>query len=256
MTDYPPNKRGFLLKGAIVELKEGGLIGFTPSFHVFQYNPQVLNTTLGLSAYGDTLNARQAGARQKAEEAVYYFGGQAMAAQPDDPTLSFSLDIVIDAIDDLNESHPIGITVGIADRLAGLELLAYPNDTLVEQALSAVGDAIGDALGFRSTVDVPLQSIQLFVFGPGKVLPIRLTAMSIEEQAFHPNLLYPIRAKVSLAMQVLRPSDLRMYPETSLVRQIANGCYIFTREQKSALSTLGGAYRAVEGVIDIVGDIF
>ncbi|WP_425097914.1 hypothetical protein [Tropicibacter sp. S64] len=255
MTDYPPNKRGFLLKGAIVELKEGGLIGFTPSFHIFQYNPQVLNTTVGLN-YGTPMKAAGVAKAQQEDKPVYYFGGQAMAAQPDDPQLSFTMDIVLDAIDDLDEGHPIGITVGIADRLAGLELMAYPSNTLFENALAAVGDAIGDALGFRSTVDVPLQSIQIFVFGPGKLLPVRLTAMTIEEQAFHPNLLYPIRAKVSLGMQVLRPSDLKMYPETSLVRQIATGCYIFTREQKSVLSTVGGLYRGAEAVMDIVGDLF
>lgn len=261
MPDYPPNKRGFLMKGAIIELKEGGLLPVFPSFNIFQYNPEILNTSINVAAAGrpkDDVPEDDTGATPEPPTASA--NGASLASQPYDPRLNISLSIVIDAIDDLDEGNKLGTATGIADRLASLELLTYANPTLLDGLLDAVGDAIGGALGFRATEDAPHVSVQLFWFGPGKLVPVRITSMSIQEKGFHSISLYPTRAEVSLGLRVLRPHELdAAYPTNSLAKQIAKGCYYFTREQKSLLATIGGPIRLIDSALTAInpdlGDI-
>jgi hypothetical protein len=47
----------------------------------------------------------------------------------------------------------------------------------------------------------------LFVWGPQRVLPVRLTSLNITEEAYDP-LLNPIRAKAELSLSVLSYHDL------------------------------------------------
>ena len=49
--------------------------------------------------------------------------------------------------------------------------------------------------------------LTLFVWSKQRIVPVRLTDLSITEEAFDPNL-NPIRAKVSLGMRVLSVDDL------------------------------------------------
>jgi len=42
--------------------------------------------------------------------------------------------------------------------------------------------------------------VVLFFWGPGRIIPVRVTALSIEEQQFSPTL-YPIRAKATIGLQ-------------------------------------------------------
>jgi hypothetical protein len=55
----------------------------------------------------------------------------------------------------------------------------------------------------------PEAPLSLFVWGPQRVLPVRLTGFSITEEAYDP-LLNPIRAKVDLTLQVLNYFDLKL----------------------------------------------
>jgi hypothetical protein len=50
-------------------------------------------------------------------------------------------------------------------------------------------------------------SLTVFIFGPKRIVPVRITEFSITEEAFDPNL-NPIRAKVSLGMTILTVDDL------------------------------------------------
>ena len=50
-------------------------------------------------------------------------------------------------------------------------------------------------------------ALTVFVFGPKRIAPVRITEFSITEEAFD-TALNPIRAKVSLGMRVLSIDDL------------------------------------------------
>jgi hypothetical protein len=49
--------------------------------------------------------------------------------------------------------------------------------------------------------------LTLFVWGINRIVPVRLTELSITEEAYDPNL-NPIRAKVGLSLRVLNYNDL------------------------------------------------
>lgn len=168
-----------VLKGALV-----GVDALNPlaSVVVFQYNPDTMTRRLeprSVSAEGDR------------GEAFRLTGP---------PKETITLSIEIDAADQLEQGHPIATTMGIYPTLAALEMLLYPRSAAViaNTVLSLIG-----------TIEViPVEApMTLFVWGPQRVLPVRLTSFSITEEAHDP-LLNPIRAKVELSLSVLSYFDL------------------------------------------------
>jgi hypothetical protein len=118
------------------------------------------------------------------------------------PIETIKLEAEIDATDQLEfpDRHPNAVAVGIHPQLSALELIAYPaSATLIEnQSLASAG-----------TIEiVPMETaLTLFVWSAQRILPVRLTELSVTEEAFDPAL-NPIRAKVSLGMRVLSIDDL------------------------------------------------
>src|SRR5947209_1642059 len=168
-----------LLKGALVSVET---LNPLPSVVVFQYNPDTMTRRLeprAVSAEGDRGEAfRLTGA----------------------PKETITLSVEIDATDQLEQANPLATTVGIYPTLAALEMLLYPKSAVV------IANTILSLIG---TVEViPVEApMTLFVWGPQRVLPVRLTSLSITEEAHDP-LLNPIRAKAELSLTVLSYQDL------------------------------------------------
>jgi hypothetical protein len=179
MTTFPGSPR--LLKGALV-----GLDPLNPvaGVVVFQYNPDTL--TRRLEARG----ASQEGDRG---EALRLTGA---------PKETITLSIELDAADQLEQANPLAVTLGLHPTLAALEMMLYPKSATViaNDILSAIG-----------TIEIiPAQApMVLFVWGPARVLPVRLTNFSITEEAYDQRL-NPIRAKVELSLAVLSYHDLSL----------------------------------------------
>ena len=177
MSTFPGSPR--LLKGALIGVDPLNPLG---SVVVFQYNPDTMTRKLeprAVSAEGDRGEAfRLTGA----------------------PKETITLSIEIDATDQLEQANPLAIASGIYPTLAALEIMVYPKSAIViaNTALSLVG-----------TIEViPVEApMTLFVWGPQRVLPVRVTSFSITEEA-HDQLLNPIRAKVELSLAVLSYQDL------------------------------------------------
>ncbi|MCX6243087.1 MAG: hypothetical protein NTU98_00130 [Bacteroidetes bacterium] len=205
-----------LLKGALVKLGEG-MLGPIPDIIVFQYNPEKLSRSF-ISPPSGSGGGRETGA--------------ATTTEPFDPVESFSLTLELDAADALEfpESHPVAAVSGVADRIAALEMLVYPkSDSVLGQVLSPLG--LGGAPVPRNTVPVAL-----FVWGPGRILPVRITSLSVEEESYSPTL-FPIRAKVTVGLTVLK---LESFPSNSsqrtLSEDIAVFSYKYTKGLKEALA--------------------
>ena len=117
------------------------------------------------------------------------------------PVESFSMSVDLDAADQLETANPIAVATGIHPALAALELLLYPQSTIVilNKVLSTAG---------MSLISQPKVPLVLLVWGPLRVVPVRVTSVSIKEQAYD-QLLNPIRAKVDLGMQALTEAELR-----------------------------------------------
>jgi hypothetical protein len=177
MSAFPESPR--LLKGAFVGIDP---LVPVPNVVVFQYNPDTMTRRLeprAVSAEGDR--------------------GEAYRLT-DAPKETITLTVELDATDQLEQANPLTTAVGIYPTLAALEILLYPKSATViaNDVLAAVG-----------TIEiVPLQgAMTLFVWGPQRILPVRLTSLSITEEAHDP-LLNPIRAKVELSLTVLSYQDL------------------------------------------------
>ncbi|HWV58908.1 MAG TPA: hypothetical protein VNZ57_15750 [Longimicrobiales bacterium] len=244
MADTGYSRSPRLLKGALVEFSER-FLGPIPNVIVFQYNPESLTRSLTVWQPPEE-SAEGAGAGGATERPT---------AQPSDPPETFTLELILDATDDLERGDFEAVATGVADRIAALELLLYPTEqSLAGQLLGSISASLGgggisaslgggaDATAGRGTVP-----IVLFIWGPGRIVPVRLTTFSVEEQAFSP-ILYPIRAKVSVGLKVMTPADLESYPD-GLSKEIAIKCFEFTRLQKKVL----GAANLANSVESILG---
>lgn len=88
----------------------------------------------------------------------------------------------------------------VASRIAAILGLVSPTSADVEKNAALAAQGMLEIL----PPDAPLV---LFVYGPTRVQPVVLTEISVTEEAHAPDL-SPIRARVSLGMQVLRYADL------------------------------------------------
>ena len=172
-----------LVKGGIVQVDPTS--GSTLRVIPLQYNPDSLSRTLQLQSSGGDGADRSQALRLK---------GAAVE--------TLKVEAEIDATDRLEhpEQNPSVVANGIHPQIAALELLVQP----ASEALQA-----NDALSRSGVLEVlPVQApLTLFVWGRNRVVPVRVTDLSITEEAFDVHL-NPIRAKVSLGLRVLSVDDL------------------------------------------------
>jgi len=184
MTTFPGSPR--VQKGAII-----GLDPFNPyaSIIIFQYNPDTLRRTLQTQATGGA----QGSENVDRSEALRLRGA---------PVETITLDLEIDATDQLATAQPLAASMGVYPQLSALEMLLYPKSTEV------IANTI---LALTGTIELipPEAPLTLFVWGPKRVLPVRLTTFSITEEAYDVDL-NPIRATVNLGLRVLSYSDLSL----------------------------------------------
>jgi hypothetical protein len=180
MSSFPGSPR--LMKGAIIGLDPANPLA---SIVVFQYNPDTLTRRLEPRTMGGTEGDKS--------EALRLTG-------PPKETITVSIEV--DASDQLEIANPITVASGLNPPLAALEMLLYPKSAtvLANAALAQLGNI---------EIIPPEAPMTLFVWGPSRVLPVRITSFGITEEAFD-TALNPIRAKVELSLYVLSYSDLKV----------------------------------------------
>ena len=206
MTTFPGSPR--LLKGAIV-----GVDLFNPlaSLILFQYNPEKLTRSVQVQG-----RSQAPGAVPNRNEVLRLKGP---------PNETISLEIEIDAADQLEEGETIAQTMGIYPALSSLEMLLYPKSARM---------ILNEVLAEFGVIEVipPEAPLTLFVWGPKRVLPVRITGFSITEQFFDTNL-NPIRATVSLSMSVLTYQDLGLV-------SVGGALSMAHQVMKEVMATIGG----------------
>jgi hypothetical protein len=152
-----------------------------------QYNPDSLSRTLQVQGAGGEGGNRSEPLRLK---------GPAIE--------TIKLEAEIDAADQLEfpDQNPDTVQHGIQPQLAALESLVNPTSA---QLLANNAQTMGGTLEIMP-MEAPLA---LFVWGGARVLPVRVTELSITEEAFD-KALNPIRAKVSLGLRVMSVDDFPM----------------------------------------------
>lgn len=166
------------------------LAGFDPfnpfaSAVVFQYNPETLTRRIEPRAAG--------GGEQSDRSEAFRLTG------PPKETITFSAEV--DLADQLEQGNPQAIASGLQPALSALEMMVYPKSISVIENLAQAQAGIIEIVP-------PEAPLTLFGWSATRVLPVRVTSLSITEEAFDP-LMHPIRAKIDLTLQVLTYHDLR-----------------------------------------------
>ncbi|MEM9190795.1 MAG: hypothetical protein AAGF12_16545 [Myxococcota bacterium] len=242
-----------LLKGALVQFS-APLIVPIPNIIIFQYNPASI--TRSLAPFDFQLvgapEPKAPGTKDDPKDPA----DKPVTVQPYDPTEEFNLSLLLDATDALEATDPIATVTGVADRLAALEMLLYPSgggllgglSISIDVSIGAGGASFGAEAALAPADPSPLVPIVLFVWGPGRIVPVRVKSFSVEETQ-HNHLLYPHRATVSLGMQVLTSKDLAY--DTRTEAELAKVAYKFTRAQKEGLALLNVA-NTVESILGML----
>lgn len=191
-----------LQKGAIV-----GIDLFNPlaSVVVFQYNPKEMTRSVKPRVTGG----------EGAKGEAYRLAG------PPEETISLKIDF--DAADQLERGEG---SMGVYPQLSALEMLVYPKSALV------IANTVLLALG---TIEVipPAGPFTLFIWGPKRVVPVRLTQLSITEEEYDSSL-NPIRAKADVSLQVLSYHDLP-------ITHLGYGVFLAHQVVKEAMAVVGSA---------------
>lgn len=202
MTTFPESPR--LMKGAII-----GVDPFNPlaSIIIFQYNPDTLSRSIQAQTTGGDAS------------------GEALRLKGP-PQESINIEIEVDASDQLEQAKFPATSMGVYPALSSLEMLLYPKSALV------IANEVLTNLGVIEIVP-PEAPLTLFIWGPKRILPVRITSLNITEEAFDPDL-NPLRAKVKLDMKVLTYQDLGML-------SIGGGLFMVHQIIKEAMATINGA---------------
>jgi len=209
MSTFPNSPR--LIKGALI-----GVDPFNPlaSVVVFQYNPDTMTRRL---------EPRTAGGDGEHSEAFRLTGP---------PKETITLSVEIDATDQLESAHPLAVASGISPTLAALEMMLYPKSALV------IANTILAAIGTIEVLPATGPMI-LFVWGPTRVLPVRVTGLTITEEAYDTRL-NPTRAKVELSLTVLSYNDLQ-------ITSPGNALFLVHQVAKEVLAT-SNVFNSVQNV--------
>lgn len=179
MSGHPNAPR--LLKGGLVLLDP--VAGAVLRIIALQYNPDTLTRTLQVKGTGAESGDRSEALRLK---------GPAVE--------TIKLEAEIDATDALEASRAPATSLGLHPQLAAIEALVHP-------ASAELRGGNGIAASGSLEIAPALAPLAVFVFGVQRIVPVRITELSITEEAFD-ILLNPIRAKVSLGLRVLSVDDL------------------------------------------------
>jgi len=171
------------------KILRGGLVLIDPDngnvlrIIALQYNPETVTRNLQVKATGADS------------------GGHSEALRLKGPAVeTIKLEAEIDATDGLETGLGTAGSLGLHPQLAAIEALVHP----------ASGELFSaNAIASAGTLEIAAAAapLCLFVFGPNRIVPVRITELGIAEEAFD-IALNPIRAKLSLGLRVLSVDDL------------------------------------------------
>jgi hypothetical protein len=240
---------GKYLKGALISFMPT-FIGSLPNVIVFQINPETIT-----HAWTPAGKAAQAADPKAAVNPM---------AADGIPGESFTLKLSLDANQMLAEAATNPVAAGLASvsgvytYLSALEMLQYPSGAFgggllgtVSASISAAGvNVSASGSGSTQTTSVPRSEVPtvLFVWGPQRIVPVRVTALSITETLYD-ELLNPTHAEVSITLRVLTPDELAAV--NGELKQVALVAYNYSQglRQVQAIANLGDAAASIIGML-------
>ena len=214
------------MKGALVEFSSA-FGASTPNVIAFQFNPETLRRTWtqpeAATAGGNPLGVRGM------------------------PGESYALTLMLDATDELAGDPRSPRTIdavagGLGSRIAALEMLMFP------VPVPATGGAPGGSASRPRGRGTPAAQVPavLFIWGAARILPVRITALSITEKLFDARL-NPTHATVELSFRVMTPQELDAV--TGPFKNIAGAAYRYTQTKREAMALFN--LSAAAGTLDL-----
>lgn len=192
------------VKGMLIEYA----LSLPPLVLVFDFNPQSLTRSRTITLRTGSAPGTRGG---------YDFAlptetarvAQGVTVQPE----SFTIEILLDATDRMNDGDPIATVFGIEPELDTLRTMVEPKAQGPGglQTLASLG--LGGQRAFQRSESA---SVLLLVWGT-HILPVFLTSIRVTEEAHLPSLV-PYRAKASLTMQVIEGNN--PFYQVEKVRQV------------------------------------
>ncbi|HXI22765.1 MAG TPA: hypothetical protein VNG71_02740 [Pyrinomonadaceae bacterium] len=215
MSSFPGSPK--ILKGGIVVLdpQSGAVLRIIP----LQYNPDTLTRSFQIRGVGAESGDRIEALRLKGP-----------------PVETIKVEAEIDATDQLEVVDSDVTKMGLHPLLAALEVLIYPTSAALQDNNATAASGSLEIVAVEAALTV-------FVFGPRRIVPVRITELTITEEAFD-TALNPIRAKISLGMRVLTVDDVGFAEKSG-------GLFMTYLKAKEQLATQNKA--GVFGVLGITG---
>jgi hypothetical protein len=210
------------MKGAFAEITSTFGLSM-PNLVVFQFNPETL--------------------KHSWTQAQAAPGSNPLAVQGL-PGEAFSFTLSMDATDQLADpASPGGVDAlanGIYSRLSALEMLMFP-----AAPANPLPAAPGGGAGEQRAVPSAQLPTVLFVWGPGRIVPVRVLSVTITEKLFD-GMLNPTHADALVELRVLTPTELDAL--TGPLKEIATAAYHYTqnRRELGALLNLNNAAGAIQ----------
>jgi hypothetical protein len=181
------------VKGMLIEYA----LAIPPLVLVFDFNPQSLTRSRTITLRTGSAPGTRGG---------YDFAlptetarvAQGVSVQPE----SFTMEILLDATDRMNEGDPMANRFGVEPELDTLRSMVEPKAQGPGglQTLASLG--LGGKRAFQRSESA---SVLLLVWG-SHILPVFLTSIRVTEEAHLPSLI-PYRARASLTMQVIEGNN-------------------------------------------------
>ena len=234
---------GFYLRGALVEFMESFPIPI-PNVIIFQYNPETMTHTWTPA----TTNPGTPGSTSNP------------LAITGDPQESFSFTLAMDSNDMIADGDAVetGLATlsGVYSRIAALEMLLFPTAPPGGGLIGSVTAALG--IGGASASPDPTRQVPaaqlptvLFIWGPGRIVPVRVTTPTITEKLYDATLLNPTHVEAQVGLRVLTKEELAYVdgPLGSLAK-IAN-TYSQGLREALALANLANAVESIIGMLPV-----
>jgi hypothetical protein len=241
---------GKFIKGALIEFMQTFLVPL-PNVIVFQFNPETMTHTWSQPA------------PDRDQRQGEHSNPLAVKGEPGE---SFSFNLAMDAGDVIASGSSgvadIAQASGVYTRLAALEMLQYPVpppaggllgtvSASVSASVSAGSISVGASAAAKDTT-VPKAQLPtvLFVWGPGRILPVRVTTLTITEKLYDVTL-NPTHAEAQLGLQVLTPTELKAV--TGPLADIAKVAYDYSQRlrQDLAAANLANAADSILGMLPV-----
>jgi hypothetical protein len=176
------------------------------------------------------------------------------------PEESFSFTLAMDAGDMIAAGGASGALAegsGVYSRLAALERLLFPASAAglgLVGTVSAAGASvsISAAVTIAPTSPVPagLLPMVLFVWGPGRVVPVRVTQLTITEKLYDSDLLNPTHAEAQIQLKVLTPEELQFVGGALGI--VGKAAQAYSDQLRQRLADAAKRDLAVEAVIGLL----